>query len=62
MLGIVPTDQYAAMNRLIGMLPKSHDEKNSLKEKGTIRNLPVVDSQGIEAAGLRISKSQMRID
>lgn len=48
------------------MWPKSHADKKSLKEKGTIRDIPVVDSQGIEAAGLgiltRSQTSQMRID
>ena len=48
------------------MWPKSHDDKKSLKEKGNIRDIPVVDTQGIEAAGLgiltRSQTSQMRID
>ena len=48
------------------MWPKSHDDKKNLKEKGNIRDIPVVDTQGIEAAGLgiltRSQTSQMRID
>ena len=36
------------------MWPKSHDDKKSLKEKGNIRDIHVVDTKGIEATGLGI--------
>ena len=36
------------------MWPLNHADKNSLHTKATIRNLPILDKHGIQAAGLNI--------
>ena len=37
------------------MWPSNHEDKITLKEKWEIRKLPIVDAQGINAAGLGVS-------